>query len=263
MSEESDLSDVGDFYSREASHYDADRWRGPIGEHVHETYLDHVRSLLEEVEGESCLEVGCGTGRLTLELAARGLRVTALDISDEMLEMTRRKLDAHHLLERVELRKQDVRDLQKDSDEQFDLVCAFNVLNHVPNHERALDAMVNQLRTGGTLLLGFPSLYSLYLPYAALVNSRGRSLRKAVYTRWLSAGAIRRYLRNFNVHAEEERAMYHAPLIPGAVAERTAAYVLRRLNQAADRPPVARFATLKIIAFRKRASAGAEGGARA
>ena len=47
-----------------------------------------VNFLLEELEppsGASILDVGCGTGRHSVELAKRGYAVTGLDLSAEML----------------------------------------------------------------------------------------------------------------------------------------------------------------------------------
>jgi SAM-dependent methyltransferase len=50
-------------------------------------YLDAVREY-----GDPVLELGCGTGRITLALAAAGHRVTGLDISERMLERCNQKL---------------------------------------------------------------------------------------------------------------------------------------------------------------------------
>jgi SAM-dependent methyltransferase len=52
-------------------------------------YVDAVRE-----NGEPVLELGCGTGRVTLALARAGYRVTGLDASQRMLERCERKLAA-------------------------------------------------------------------------------------------------------------------------------------------------------------------------
>jgi SAM-dependent methyltransferase len=46
--------------------------------------------------GSACrvLEIGCGTGRLTMSLAERGCRVTAVELGAEMAELARRRLAA-------------------------------------------------------------------------------------------------------------------------------------------------------------------------
>lgn len=52
-------------------------------------YIDYAKALAGEV-----LELGCGTGRVALSLAKQGIKVTGLDLSDQMLEVFKDKLDA-------------------------------------------------------------------------------------------------------------------------------------------------------------------------
>ena len=51
-------------------------------------YLDLARKF-----GGPVLEMGCGTGRITLPVAREGIAVTGVDSSPSMLEVLRRKLD--------------------------------------------------------------------------------------------------------------------------------------------------------------------------
>lgn len=51
----------------------------------------HVPGLIGDVAGLEVADVGCGTGRHAVRLAAAGARVTALDFSERMLEAARRK----------------------------------------------------------------------------------------------------------------------------------------------------------------------------
>jgi SAM-dependent methyltransferase len=53
--------------------------------------------------GARLLDVGCGTGLDTLALAARGRRMTAVDVSPGMVEELRRKAAALGLLDRIEV----------------------------------------------------------------------------------------------------------------------------------------------------------------
>jgi SAM-dependent methyltransferase len=56
-----------------------------------EVVFDRVVEFGELRPGDPALEVGCGTGRATLPLAARGLLVTALELSPEMARVARQK----------------------------------------------------------------------------------------------------------------------------------------------------------------------------
>src|SRR5213595_1528142 len=49
-------------------------------------YRDAVREF-----GDPVLELGCGTGRITMALAQMGKRVTGLDLSERMLERAVKK----------------------------------------------------------------------------------------------------------------------------------------------------------------------------
>src|SRR5882762_2475309 len=51
----------------------------------------HMPALVGNVAGLDVADVGCGTGRHALRLAAAGARVTAVDFSDVMLQRARRK----------------------------------------------------------------------------------------------------------------------------------------------------------------------------
>ena len=51
-----------------------------------------VREALGDVRGLAALDLGCGTGRHALWLAAHGATVTAVDFSEGMLAAARRNL---------------------------------------------------------------------------------------------------------------------------------------------------------------------------
>ena len=71
--------------------YDA-RWRSlaAAGQNVHGE-ADLVEALLRESGGTSVLDAGCGTGRVAIELAERGLAVTGVDADPGMLGAARAK----------------------------------------------------------------------------------------------------------------------------------------------------------------------------
>ena len=51
----------------------------------------HIEALAGDVAGLQVADIGCGTGRASLRLAAAGARVTAVDFSEAMLEQARHK----------------------------------------------------------------------------------------------------------------------------------------------------------------------------
>ena len=97
-----------------------------------------------------CLDAGCGTGFLSIELAARGHRVTGVDFAPAMLAEARRKAAARGVTVRFE--EADAERLPFP-DGGFDLVISRHVLWTLPHPEAAIDEWIRVLRTGGRLVV--------------------------------------------------------------------------------------------------------------
>ena len=62
----------------------------PSGHGIHGE-ADLVETLLAETGGTRVLDAGCGTGRVAIELSARGLSVIGVDVDAAMLATARAK----------------------------------------------------------------------------------------------------------------------------------------------------------------------------
>ena len=96
-------------------------------------------NFIEEIFGESkpkkILEVGCGTGNYTKILLERGYEVTAVDISEDMLEIARRKCNCT-------LIKGDIKDIALN--EKFDTcVAMFAVMGYITKNSDIIKALNN------------------------------------------------------------------------------------------------------------------------
>lgn len=81
------------------------------------------------------LDIGAGTGRITMEFLARGIPVTAVDISPQMLSILREKankLNYGHLLT-IKICKPE--EFFNSCNQQFSVVCFGGVLHHLANYE--------------------------------------------------------------------------------------------------------------------------------
>jgi SAM-dependent methyltransferase len=97
------------------------------------------------------LEIGCGTGEEALHLAQAGHRITATDISPRMVAITRQKVKAAGLGERISALKMAagrVGDLDRPA--QFDgAYASFGCLNCEPDLPALAEALANLLKPGG------------------------------------------------------------------------------------------------------------------
>ncbi|MFD5213522.1 class I SAM-dependent methyltransferase [Microbacterium sp. NPDC058345] len=93
------------------------------------------------------LDVGAGPGTITVDFAARVARVTATEIDDAALSLSR-ALAAERAAENVDFSVEDVHALSF-ADDSFDVVHAHQVLQHVGDPVQALREMRRVARPGG------------------------------------------------------------------------------------------------------------------
>jgi SAM-dependent methyltransferase len=119
----------------------AHRWR--TAENSAAYLLPHLRP------GLCLLDVGCGPGTITVDLATRVApgRVTAVEVSEQALQVARAQGGTHRQ-DNVDFLVADVHALGLP-DDTFDIVHAHQVLQHVADPVRALAEMRRVCRRGG------------------------------------------------------------------------------------------------------------------
>jgi SAM-dependent methyltransferase len=111
-------------------------------------------------DGQSLLDLGCGTGRHAFEAMRRGATVVALDADDAELKDVKAVSGA--MLETGELPRGEGGVVNGDAlalpfhDDEFDRIAA-EVLEHIPDDERALRELVRVLRPGGRMAVTVPT----------------------------------------------------------------------------------------------------------
>lgn len=124
---------------------------------LHEESLSLIRvatgAVLEQlgtVQGRAILEIGCGAGQLCVELAQRGAKVTAIDISDAQLALAATRVERAGVA--VQLLRADAGDLSALASDSFDAVVAVFVTPYIEQIDAWLAACARLLHPGGRLL---------------------------------------------------------------------------------------------------------------
>ncbi len=126
--------------------------KGELESHREETYIDDIiqkdhieRKLLKNLDGiGTVFDGGAGSGRFSILLAKRGLKVTHFDISQPMIDKARELAEKEGVLDRITFVKGALEDLSAYKDGEFDLVMSFDapVSYTYPNQERVLSELV-------------------------------------------------------------------------------------------------------------------------
>lgn len=125
----------------------------------------------------SVLELGCGTGRVTLPLARAGTVVVGIDRSEQMLARARTRIRRSKLGDRAQLVRGDIRHLPFP-DRTFPLVLApYGILQSLLKESdlaRTLEAVHRVLERGGTLGLELAADLPSWKEYRRRVSLKGR-----------------------------------------------------------------------------------------
>ncbi|MFQ6673827.1 MAG: corrinoid protein-associated methyltransferase CpaM [Fidelibacterota bacterium] len=119
--------------------------------------LDRVYDrLVSHIDGkQKVLDIGCGTGTLSLKAAQRGATVKGIDPNAQMLEVARKRVDATNFPGSVELSEMGVAELSGEISESYDAVVSGLCFSELSNDEitYTLQEVKRILKPGGLLLI--------------------------------------------------------------------------------------------------------------
>jgi ubiquinone/menaquinone biosynthesis C-methylase UbiE len=118
-----------------------------------EKAYDRLSSHIEP--GQQVLDLGCGTGALTLRAAQRGAKVKGIDINAQMIEIAGRRVHEAGLTEAVDLVETGVAELDGEEAQRYDAVMSGLCFSELSEDEvtYTLKEVARILRPGGLLLI--------------------------------------------------------------------------------------------------------------
>ncbi len=124
--------------------------RGRIG-NVYERIAETVA-----LTGKKILDIGCGTGNLSIACASRGAEVVGFDINSGMLEVARMKIASANLDDKIKLMEIGVAEMTRNFEkETFDACVSCLAFSELTKDEQvyAISTAHSLLKPGGTLII--------------------------------------------------------------------------------------------------------------
>jgi len=129
-----------------------DKVAGNYDKNTEEVYSDANKKIIELTriyckEGSRLIDIGCGTGMITMDIAGSVSTVDAFDSSDEMLRIAKEKSSIKNI-SNINWEKIDALDI-KNLNKEYDLATVFNLLLYLKNPEEFINDVKNKLVPGG------------------------------------------------------------------------------------------------------------------
>ncbi|HKB84562.1 MAG TPA: class I SAM-dependent methyltransferase [Ignavibacteriaceae bacterium] len=118
-----------------------------------------LRQTLAFYNFKDCLEIGCGTGKNTVWLLEKAEHITAVDLSDDMLNKAKEKINS----QKVRFLTADITEAWNFTSNKFDLIVFSLVLEHIENLNHIFHQASAFLRPGGLIYVGELHPYKQYL----------------------------------------------------------------------------------------------------
>lgn len=119
---------------------------------------DIAYNEISRVKGHvKVLDVGCGKGVFLEHLRKKGINSTGLEFNDTAIKICKQK--------ELEVHKKSIEEYSTYNKEKYDVVCTFQVLEHVPEVYEFISSCLECLKPGGRLIISVPNNTPYYAGY--------------------------------------------------------------------------------------------------
>ena len=160
-----------ELFENYAIKYDNEKFtQGTIGE------CDFIEKEINYDKNTKILDIGCGTGRHSIELAKRGYNVVGIDLSESLLKRAKQKMLAQNL--QINFQKYDARNLPYSNEfELVIMICegAFSLMETDEMNFQILQNAAKALKANGKLIFTtLNALFPLFHSVKDFLNSHGK-----------------------------------------------------------------------------------------
>ena len=152
-------------FSSVSTRYDEIYYEKGLKQKLMNKRLDEIIGEVDPKKGEKILEIGPGSGAYTLALFEKGVEVTAIDISKDMIEICKKKVEDKGF--KAEFHQGNILKIPIQ-DETMDKAIAIGIMTHLPEKKMFADAVKEMLRTvkgGGAIWFDLPRYHPIKVLY--------------------------------------------------------------------------------------------------
>ena len=162
---------------------------------------DLIRREARPPKSAAILEIGCGTGHNLAMLAGFG-HVEGLELDDEARELSERRLGRKVL-------SSPLPELRDVADRHYDLIGAFDVIEHIDDDGAAISSIATKLKPGGKFVMTVPAHQWMWTAHD-VVNHHKRRYSKSTLRQLVQGSPLKL----------ERIGYFNSLLFPLAIAER-------------------------------------------
>ena len=165
-----------------------------------------TKTILGELNFKTVLEIGCGTGKNSVSLLNLAEHIYAVDLSDKMLDLARKKIQNP----KVRFKKADITRPWDWISEKFDLICFNLILEHIEDLDFIFQEAVTRLNPGGYIFISELHPFKQYAGSKARFESNNGIIELETYTHHITeylnaAGSVKLKLLKLDEWFDEEK----------------------------------------------------------